>query len=161
MIIVQTVPTNKLLGERAVLVSRMTWTSPSGLAFAPPTVQRISDTLPFPRAGGGTAVEGAVLAPPPLAAVTLSVEAGAVEETSRVARLGGAVHPLPSWVALAFAILAFALLSTPWLARRWREKIASKKCDSWNIWDRWLCSRIRWDERGIRNKVARLVTRVA
>ena len=106
----------------------MTWTSPSSLTLAPPTVERISDALPFPRAGSGTVVEGTVPASPPLAAVTLSVKAGAVEETSRIARLGGAVHPLPSWIALAFAILAFALLSTPWLARRWKEEILTTSC---------------------------------
>ena len=85
MVIVFTVTTNKLLGERTVLVSRMTWTSPSSLTLAPPTVQRVSDTVPFTRAGRGTVVEGTVPASPPLAAVALSVKAVAVEETSRVA----------------------------------------------------------------------------
>jgi hypothetical protein len=118
LIIVFTVPTNKLLGERAVLGSRMAWASPSGLTLAPPTIQRIADTLPFPRTGVWTVVEGTVLAPPTLAALTVSVKAGAVEEASRVAGLGGAVDPLPPWLALAFAILALALLSTPWLTRR-------------------------------------------
>ena len=68
-------------------------------------------------------VEGAVLAPPTLAALTVSLKAGAVEEASRVAGLGGAVNPLPPCVAIAFAILALALLSTPWLTRRWKSEI--------------------------------------
>ena len=63
-------------------------------------------------------VEGTVLAPPTLAALTVPVKAGAVEETSRVAGLGGAVDPLPPWLALALAILAHPFLSTPWLTRR-------------------------------------------
>ena len=96
MIIVLTVPTNKFLRERAVLGSRMAWASPSGLTLAPPTVQRISDALPLPRAGIWTVVKGTVLAPPPLTAVTLSIKAGAMEEASRVAGLGVAVHPLPT-----------------------------------------------------------------
>ena len=72
-------------------------------------------------------VEGAVLASPPLAAVTLAVEAGAVEETSWVAGLGVAVRSLPAGVALALAIHAPALLSTPGLARRWKRKIGASK----------------------------------
>ena len=79
-------------------------------------------------------VKSTVLAPPTLAAVTLSFKAAAMEETSRVTGLGGAVHPFPPWVALAFAILALALLSTPWFTRRWKRKIhTTKKYNSWNI----------------------------
>ena len=123
MIIVFTIPTNKFLGERAVLGSRMAWASPSGLTLASPTVERISDALTLPGAGVWTVVEGAVLAPPTLAALTVPLKAGAVEEASRVAGLGGAVDPLPPCVALALAILALSLLSTPWLTRRWKRKI--------------------------------------
>ena len=64
-----------------------------------------------------------MLAPPTLAALTVPVKAGAVEETSWVAGLGGAVDPLPPCLALTFAILAHPLLSTPWLTRRWKSKI--------------------------------------
>ena len=128
MVVVLTVATDKLLGERAILVSGMTRTPPSCLTLTSPATQRIPDALSVPGTGGRTVVEGAVLASPTLAALTVSLKAGAVEEASRVAGLGGAVDPLPPWVALAFSILAHPLLSTPWLARRWKEKILTTSC---------------------------------
>ena len=123
LVVVLTVATDKLLGERAILVSGMTRTPPSCLTLTSPATQRIPDALSVPGTGGRTVVEGAVLASPTLAAVTLAVEAGAVEETSWVAGLGVAVRSLPSGVALALAIHAPALLATPGLARRWKRKI--------------------------------------
>ena len=123
MVVVLTVATDKLLGERAILVSGMTRTPPSCLTLTSPATQRIPDALSVPGTGGRTVVEGAVLASPTLAAVTLAVEAGAVEETSWVAGLGVAVRSLPARVALALAIHAPALLSTPRLARSWNRKI--------------------------------------
>ena len=128
MVVVLTVATDKLLGERAILVSGMTRTPPSCLTLTSPATQRIHDALSVPGTGGRTVVEGAVLASPTLAALTVSLKAGAVEEASRVAGLGGAVDPLPPCVALALAILALSLLSTPWLTRRWKRKNHATIC---------------------------------